>query len=541
MRFARRAGGEARYTWQVAEERVGKPPVPPGEEATQSFPLVAPPSGSMRAAPTAGDRVGKYVIDSILGRGGMGIVVAARHEGAGREELVAIKLLHPKAAKDAVQVERFVREARSTVRIKSEHVVRVLDAGAEEATGSPFIVMEFLQGRDIAYVLANFGPMPPQTAVDYIIQICEATAAAHALGIVHRDLKPSNFFLTHRPDGTALVKVLDFGISKAAQLDGMPDPRLTETQAVFGSPTYMSPEQIRSSKNVDQRSDIWSLGVALFEMLTRKLPFVADNVAGLLASVIADPPFTVSYFRPDVPPGLEAIVLACLEKDAARRIGSAGELARRLIPYASPAGAELAARVQEVPSPSGSSPNVAPQRPPMPSARPSSPSSPSAHSALSPSSPSWMPSPPASIPGPPVSFGTTHTDLSATGPDAFHASVRRGTGRSLAIVAATLVTVAAFAGIFFFAKGSSGSRAAGAQSEAGPPEATSATLPPPTSAATAAGTATTVPSAGSALTADGTPIPGGSGSAAPKIRRPKSGAGRGPKTGAGAPDLDSRF
>jgi serine/threonine protein kinase len=526
----------------VADERDGGPRLPPEEQPTQNFPLVQPASGSMRAAPIAGDRVGKYVVDSILGRGGMGIVVAARHESAGRSELVAIKLLHPKAAKDAVQVERFVREARSTVRIKSEHVVRVLDAGAEESTGSPFIVMEFLQGRDLAYVLANFGPMPPKTAVDYIIQICEAAAAAHALGIVHRDLKPSNFFLTHRPDGTALVKVLDFGISKAAHLDGMPDPRLTETQAVFGSPTYMSPEQIRSSKNVDQRSDIWSLGVALFEMLTRKLPFVADNVAGLLASVIADPPFTISHFRPDVPPGLEAVVLACLEKDAARRIGSAGELARRLAPYASPAGAQLAMHVQEVPSPSGSSPNVAPQRSSMgPGARPSSPSSPS---SLSPSSPSWLPAAPASIPGPPVSFGSTGTDLSATGPAAFRASVRRDRLRSLAIAAAALVTLCASAGIVLVARGSSTSRAAAADSEAGPPPAV--LTPIPVTASTAAAPAASS-AAGSGVVAEGTAPPTPSASAASaaagaKNKRPKSGAGHGsPRGPASAPDLDSRF
>jgi serine/threonine protein kinase len=527
----------------VADERDGGPRLPPEEQPTQNFPLVQPASGSMRAAPIAGDRVGKYVVDSILGRGGMGIVVAARYESAGRNELVAIKLLHPKAAKDAVQVERFVREARSTVRIKSEHVVRVLDAGADELTGSPFIVMEFLQGRDIAYVLANFGPMPPQTAVDYIIQICEAASAAHALGIVHRDLKPSNFFLTHRPDGTALVKVLDFGISKAAQLDGMPDPRLTETQAVFGSPTYMSPEQIRSSKNVDQRSDIWSLGVALFEMLTRKLPFVADNVAGLLASVIADPPFTVSHFRPDVPPGLEAVVLACLEKDAARRIGSAGELARRLAPYASPAGAQVAMQVQEVPSSSASSPNVAPQRPSMPGARPSSPSSQSAYAQ---SSPSWLPPAPASIPGPPVSFGTTGTDLSATGPAAFRASVRRDRLRSLAIAAAVVVTLCASAGIVFVARGSSTSRAAAGQSEAGPPPAVVTPVSPvsaaPITVASAAAAAAGTPGAGAGTDGTAPPAPSASSATGAKIKRPKPGAGHGsPKGPGGAPDLDTRF
>ena len=314
------------------------------EWPTQNAPLELPVSATLRAAPAVGERVGKYVIVRTIGHGGMGIVVAARHETL--DEMVAIKLLHPKAAKDALQVERFVREARATVRIKSEHVVRVLDAGAEESTGAPFIVMELLEGRDLGFVLSHYGPVSPTTAVDYIIQICEGVGAAHALGIVHRDLKPSNFFLTQRSDGTPLVKVLDFGIPKAAQSDGSPDPRLTETQAVFGSPTYMSPEQIRSSKNVDARSDVWSLGVALFELLTGKLPFMADNVAGLLASVIADPPFAISSFASGIAPGLEAVVLGCLEKDAARRIGSAAELAMRLAPFASADGALLATRVR---------------------------------------------------------------------------------------------------------------------------------------------------------------------------------------------------
>ena len=344
------------------------------------------------------------------------------------------------------------------------------------------------------------------------------------------------------------MKVLDFGISKAAQFDGTPDPRLTETQAVFGSPTYMSPEQIRSSKNVDQRSDIWSLGVALFEMITGKLPFVADNVAGLLASVIADAPFTVSVFRPDVPPGLESIVLACLEKDAARRIGSAGELARRLAPYASPAGAQLASRVQEVPSPSGSSPNVAPQRQPALSAPPAVASSPSAFSSSSQSSPSWLPAPPAplghpSIPGPPpVSFGTTGTNLSSTGPAAFRASVRRGTGRFIAIVVGVPVALGALILVIYFTQSTGASRTAASEAEAGPPP--SAFTPVPVSApttATAAATSARPADSSTAAPASASAVAAGAGG--PKNRRQKPGSGHAAPRGsaAGAPNLDSRF
>jgi serine/threonine-protein kinase len=280
--------------------------------------------------------------------------------------------------------------------------------------------MEYLEGHDLGNLLATRGPMPVPMAADYIIQICEAVGAAHALGIIHRDLKPSNFFLTTRPDGSALVKVLDFGISKAMAEDGAPDPRLTETQAVFGSPTYMSPEQIRSSKNVDPRSDVWSLGVALFELLTGKMPFNADNVAGLLAAVIADPPMRVTAFAPDVPLDLEAIIFACLEKDPSRRIDSCAELAARLAPFGPPEAAQLAARIERgVRHPS--SPSLPPSQASRPSASAPSYGAPPPLSAPAPSygppAPSYgAPPPPLSAPSAPVAFGRTGGDLSATGP-----------------------------------------------------------------------------------------------------------------------------
>jgi serine/threonine-protein kinase len=558
----------------VVDESDSRAPIPFEDQATQHSPL-EPVSVTLRSAPVAGDRVGTYVVESTIGHGGMGIVVAAKHERLG--DRVAIKLLHPKAAKDAVQVERFVREARATARIKSEHVVRVYDAAAEESTNRPYIVMEFLQGRDLGYVLSTFGAMPLQTAVDYIIQICSAVGAAHALGIVHRDLKPSNFFLTHRPDGTPLLKVLDFGISKALQDDGTPDPRLTETQAVFGSPTYMSPEQIRSSKNVDQRSDMWSLGVALFEMLTGKLPFVADNVAGLLASVIADAPFRVSAFVPNIPPMVEAIVLGCLEKDAAKRIGSAAELATRLAPFASPAGAELAKHVEQYVhglSKSGSSPSLAaPGTGSSPSlSAPGTGSSPSLPAPPPFSSPSFAPPPPGAVsmplppllplaspsgPAPPVAFGTTGTDLSATGPAALRATTaRRGQARAVALAAAALVLVGVIGGIVYLTRrGPSPERAATGES-ATPPPATSPALPV-TGAPSAA--VITAESGDGVAPAPSTPpgVPSGPGT---RRGKPGTGGGRGrpaPHASAGAgtttpsppptpappasPNLDSRF
>ncbi len=287
---------------------------------------------AIHAVPTVGDRIGKYVVDRVIGSGGMGLVVAARHEAL--NEIVAIKLLRPKAAGDKIHSERFAREARSMIKIKSEHVVRVLDAGTLDS-GAPYIVMEYLVGRDLAQLLREQGPMNCQRASDLMLQVCEAVANAHAVGVVHRDLKPSNFFVTQRPDGSTLVKVLDFGISKAVGSDTFVDPNLTETQAVFGSPTYMSPEQIRSAKHVDHRSDVWSLGVGLYELTTGKLPFAADNVAGLLASIVADPPYYPRGFAPQLPPEFEDLLLTALAKDPAQRIQSVADLAFRLAPFTS--------------------------------------------------------------------------------------------------------------------------------------------------------------------------------------------------------------
>jgi serine/threonine-protein kinase len=512
------------------------------ERPTQHAPLELPASATLRAAPAVGDRVGNYVIERTLGHGGMGIVVAARHETL--DELVAIKLLHPKAAKDAMQVERFVREARATVRIKSDHVVRVLDAGAVESSGAPYIVMELLEGRDLGYVLSHSGPVQPRTAVDYIIQICDGVGAAHALGIVHRDLKPSNFFLTQRGDGTPLVKVLDFGISKAAQSDGSPDPRLTETQAVFGSPTYMSPEQIRSSKNVDARSDVWSLGVALFELLTGKLPFMADNVAGLLASVIADPPFPVSSFTSGVPPELEAVVLGCLEKDASRRIASAADLAMRLTPFASEDGARLAARVERSARGFGGSPSVPPpQSGSMPP--PAHLSSARDTALMAPPFPLAPPSYP-SAPAPAVVYGSTGTDLSTTGPAAFRTNVRRGSGRGVAAFLGALVLVGVVGGLVYASAAVRRQRSAAADAES---SAIAAVVPPPAAASVA-------PSASVAPATEPSAAPSAAG-----VRRQKSGGRPGsrasasasvpavgapaplvrPPASGGAANLDSRF
>lgn len=294
--------------------------------------------------PRAGQVIsGRYAVMRLIGKGGMAVVVAARHTTLG--EHVAIKILHPRLAKDTEGSERFFREARATARIRSEHVVRVQDVGRTDE-GLPYIVMELLRGADLGQVLTA-GPLAVTSAVDYVLQASEALAEAHAIGIVHRDLKPSNLWLSQRPDGAPLVKVLDFGISKlSAEVEG--DAKLTETQSIFGSPMYMSPEQIRSAKRVDHRTDVWAIGVVLYELLTGGLPFEADTAASALASITADEPAPLRGLRPDAPPGLEAAILHCLRKDVSKRCQSLAELAGLLAPFASPIGKLSADRISRI-------------------------------------------------------------------------------------------------------------------------------------------------------------------------------------------------
>jgi serine/threonine protein kinase len=277
---------------------------------------------------------GKYRVEQVLGAGGMGYVVAALHEQLGQR--VAVKLLVPELCENEDSVTRFLREARAAVKIHSEHVARVLDVG-ELTNGSPYMVMEFLSGRDLSEELDQPGELEIPVAIDYLLQASEAVAEAHSLGVIHRDLKPANLFLTHRPDGSPLVKVLDFGISKAINVDDSalePAPSLTATHSLLGSPAYMSPEQIRRPKQVDARTDIWSLGSILFELLARDPPFNADSPLALLAAVVSDPLPSIRDKRPDVSVELEAVIAKCLEKNPDNRYQTVAELADALAPFA---------------------------------------------------------------------------------------------------------------------------------------------------------------------------------------------------------------
>jgi serine/threonine-protein kinase len=282
------------------------------------------------SVPKEGDVLaGKYLIDRILGQGGMGVVVAAHHTTL--RQKVAIKFLLRDAAKRGDATARFLREARAAVSIQSEHVARVTDVGTLE-DGAPYMVMEFLTGSDLGDVLSQRGPLPVHDAVDYVLQACEAIAEAHTLGLIHRDLKPANLFLTSRADGSALVKVLDFGLSKATKTEAM-DASLTVANTIMGSPYYMSPEQIRSFKTIDARADVWSLGVILYELLTATRPFDAETIGALFMVIGSDPVPPMRPRRADIPPELEAAVLKCLEKDLNARTQSVAELARSLAPF----------------------------------------------------------------------------------------------------------------------------------------------------------------------------------------------------------------
>ncbi len=285
---------------------------------------------SMKESPVKVGEVlaGKYRVDSILGVGGMGVVVEATHLEL--QEPRAIKLMLPEALEEKEAVERFMREARASSRLKSEYVARVHDVGKLD-NGSPYMVMEQLHGSDLRHVIKERGRLPAPEAIHYALQACEALAEAHSIGIIHRDLKPANLFLTQRTDGTPCIKVLDFGISKVL---GSADLEMTKTQAVLGSPSYMSPEQMRSARNVDARTDIWSLGVILYRLITGELPFRAESITELVTKVLQNAPRPPSTIVPDVPRELDDVLLRCFERDLSRRYANVGELSAALLPFA---------------------------------------------------------------------------------------------------------------------------------------------------------------------------------------------------------------
>lgn len=280
---------------------------------------------------TKGDRellARKYRLGPTIGDGGMGVVVAAYDVQLDRR--VAIKFLRTEAVSVPDIVPRFLREARAAAKIESEHVVRVIEVGSL-STGAPYIVMEYLEGGDLAAWVREKGRLPVELAVDFVLQACEAVADAHRLGIIHRDLKPANLFCIQRSDGMLWIKVLDFGISKVTGLHGCTaELALTQASVAMGSPPYMSPEQLRSTRDVDSRTDIWSIGTILYELLVGTPPFRDETLSGLAIKVATEPPLRPREICPEIPPALEHVVLRCLEKDKDRRYANVAELALAL-------------------------------------------------------------------------------------------------------------------------------------------------------------------------------------------------------------------
>ena len=267
--------------------------------------------------------LGKYRIESILGQGGMGVVAEVTHLQL--HQRLAIKMLRQDVALDSDAVERFMREAQAAAKLKSEYVAKVSDVGTLE-NGAPYMVMEYLEGHDLGALISQRGTVAMPWTCDLMLQTAEALAEAHSLGIVHRDIKPTNLFVTWRPDGTALIKVLDFGISKTTLGTDM---HLTQTQSLLGTPAYMSPEQMRSARLVDARTDIWSLGSVMYEMLEGRKPFEAESFSEMCVKVAVDPPSPMFQ----TPPELQHVVLRCLAKTPELRYATMAEFARDLVPF----------------------------------------------------------------------------------------------------------------------------------------------------------------------------------------------------------------
>ena len=295
------------------------------ETASTDSTITPAPVISVTAGQVIGDR---YRIEEPLGWGGMGVVCRATHLAL--ETPVAVKLIRPDFNADSEFVRRFLNEARRAAVLRSERVARVHDVGQLES-GEPFLVMEYLEGLELGKYMQQHAPLPPSDALNIALQICEGLAEAHAAGIVHRDIKPGNTFLVRRADGRFAVKILDFGISK--QLSSEAATTLTDAGQSLGSPWYMSPEQMLDASRVDHRSDIWSLGVVLFEMLTDHRPFDGATVPEVCAKVLTTPAPSIRYWRPELDTELEAIVAHCLEKHPDDRYPDVAALGAELNDY----------------------------------------------------------------------------------------------------------------------------------------------------------------------------------------------------------------
>src|SRR6478752_1496793 len=254
----------------------------------------------------------KYRVDRFIGQGGMGVVVAGFHLEL--DEAVAIKFVGTESGLESEGAERFRREARAAAKIHSEHVARVFDIGLLDER-VPYMVMELLNGVDLEQEIERRGALPIAEAVGYLLQAIDAVAEAHSVGIVHRDLKPTNLFLAQRADGSRIIKVLDFGISKSLGSGRQREVALTRTAAFVGSPLYMSPEQMRSARDVDVRADVWALGAILYVMVTGQLPHPGASLPEVCLAVMNSVPRPLKDFIAGAPEALEPILMKCLAKE----------------------------------------------------------------------------------------------------------------------------------------------------------------------------------------------------------------------------------
>ncbi len=277
----------------------------------------------------------RYQIVHLIGEGGMAAVYAARDRSLGR--VVAIKFLHAEHCANPLAVKRFVDEGRAVAQLQSEHLAAVFDVGTWQ--GTPYLVMEHLRGRDLGDLLLMHGQLEATQAEWFVLQACEGIAVVHRQGIVHRDIKPDNLYVAKHGDGRELLKILDFGISK------LPHGAPVESNQTLGSPDYMSPEQAQNADSVDARSDIWSLGAVLYELVTGRRPFDGGDVTELLHKVVTAEPAPVLDLAPATPASTVAIIERCLAKSPDDRFGDVHELASAL---AADGAAEFAAAADRV-------------------------------------------------------------------------------------------------------------------------------------------------------------------------------------------------
>ncbi|HEU4409268.1 MAG TPA: protein kinase [Polyangiaceae bacterium] len=301
--------------------------------------------------PAPGEVVGEsWVVEKILGEGGMGCVARAYH--AVLHTPVALKFMNPQFMILPGAVERFINEGKASGRIKSDHVVPVMDA-RKLPNGTPYLVMECLEGLDLADLLAHDRGrgLPVERALHFVVQILRGLQAAHALGVVHRDMKPANCFVVTKDGEADFVKILDFGISKIDQPDG---PALTRTNSTLGTPLYMSPEQAQRPRDVDARSDLYSTGAILYELLTGRAPFFSEGIQLLevLVKLVTTEPPPVRSLRPDLPEGLAEVVHRALAREPEARYPSALAMAEALAPFASERSRRFIERMQAYRAPS---------------------------------------------------------------------------------------------------------------------------------------------------------------------------------------------